>query len=216
MNNKKLSSNNDVKVCYFDAGGTYGRAGIRARQFVGKGPKMRVAQWKTPEFMDDFQIVKDTKNFGTNPNIALLISWRINILNDNVESSLESVEAYALNTQNLNVKDTKYWRIEIFDGEVFVANATPNPKGEIRDVFSTESKGILLPNNIGEALGGVNGGKFLISLVDENDNIIAKREIFAPKGYEFKSNIKAAFQGLENLLQTPEKCNDKATQLRTE
>ena len=204
------------KICYSDAGGSFGKAGLRARQFIGKGPKMRVTQWKTPNFMDDFQIVQTETEKGSKPNIAVLISWRVNVVNNIVESSFESFEAYSLNLTEAQILSAHSWKIEIYDGETFISKTSPANKEYIRDLFSTESKGIIIPAQIGEALGGVNGGKFVISLLDINNNVIVERVVMPPKAYEFKNNAKTANENLDALLQNPEKCEAPTTQLRTQ
>ncbi len=212
-NETKLSNK---KVCVSVAGGTYGRAGVRARQYVGKGPKMRVVQWKTPDFQDDLQIVNDKTNLGTAPNIAVQISWRVDETKTAIESSFESLDAYSINLNTQQSVDAAFWEITIYDGEKSIVSSSKALDGKIRDVFSTESRGIIIPSNIGEALGGVNGGRFQIALLDANKKIIVKREIMPSKGYEFKSASKTAIDGLSQLLKTPDNCTIPTTQLRTQ
>ena len=212
-NETKLSNK---KVCVSVAGGTYGRAGVRARQYVGKGPKMRVVQWKTPDFQDDLQIVDDKTNYGSAPNIAVQLSWRVNETKTAIESSFESLDAYTLNLNTQQSIDAAYWEITIYDGEKSVLSASKALDGKVRDVFSTESRGLIIPSNIGEALGGVNGGRFQIALLDANKKIIVKREIMPSKGYEFKAAAKTAVDGLSELLKTPDNCTIPTTQLRTQ
>lgn len=212
-NETKLSNK---KVCVSVAGGTFGRAGVRARQYVGKGPKMRVVQWKTPDFQDDLQVVNDKTNLGTAPNIAVQISWRVDETKSAIESSFESLDAYTINLNTEQSIDAAFWEITIYDGEKSIVSSSKALDGKVRDIFSTESRGIIIPSNIGEALGGVNGGRFQIALLDANKKIIVKREIMPSKGYEFKSAAKTAIDGLSQLLKTPDNCTIPTTQLRTQ
>jgi hypothetical protein len=212
-NETKIS---DKKVCVSVFGGTYGKSGIRARQFVGKGPKMRLVQWKTPDFQDDLQAVGQEKNTTGPANIAVQISWRVNVTKMAVESSFESLEAYSINLKPEDAARAAFWRFRIFDGDENVISASKPIDNKLRDVFSTESRGIIIPGNFGEAFGGVNGSRFDIAILDSNKNEIVTRNVYAAKGYEFKNSAKGAIEGLENMLLNLENCQIPATQLRVD
>ena len=110
---------------------------------------MRVVQWKTPDFQDDLQIVDDKTNHGSTPNIAVQISWRVDETKTAIESSFESLDAYTLNLNTQQSIDAAFWEITIYDGEKSVLAASKALDGKVRDVFSTESRGLIIPSNIG-------------------------------------------------------------------
>lgn len=216
MNNSKQTRKagaSSKKICFFDAGGSFGKSGVRARQFIGTGPKMRVVQWKTADYLDETQPIPIVKS-QPKPSIELQLSWRISLVNGVLESSFESLDANAINLSQQDLVRAKNWRIEILDNDSVEVSAAAPSHGIIRDNFSTEDRGKPIPTAIGEALGGINGGGFLIGLFDSAGNLILEREIKPMRGYEFKDKVKLAIEGLDEALKDEKNCARLATKLR--
>ncbi len=200
----KLGKNNSAKVCYSDGGGTFGRAGIRARENVGNGPKMRISQWRTPGFT--LSASKEKSN-PKEAKIDALVSWRVTLVPTSVESSFESLTLQVNGIDKSEITQAKKWRITNYDGEVFSYDIVPSGDTLV-NTFSADAKGIIIPGLLGESFGGVNGGKFTAALIDGTENILLETQINAPKGWEFKKSARAAIEGLDELLKTPEKCGE--------
>lgn len=77
-----VASNGARAACLFVAGGTYGKSGLRARQYIGKGPKMRAVQWKTADYLDEFQDLPSGTSGALKPSIALQLTWRISTVKE--------------------------------------------------------------------------------------------------------------------------------------
>lgn len=189
----------EAKYCFFDGGGSFGKAGIRARQNIGNGPKMRVSQWQTAGFNADTK-----SNHGNSPNLEVLLSWRVSVSGNNTESSFESLEVQINNLSEVDKSRAAKWRILNYDGEAFEF-----PFGDISkssEIFSADAKGILIAGLLGESFGGINGGSFELAIIDGQGLEIVSRKFTPPKSWEFKKSARIANQGLEDLLKTPEKC----------
>lgn len=204
------------KACIFVAGGTYGKSGLRARQFVGKGPKMRAAQWKTANYLDEMQALPEGTTGSKKPSIEVQISWRVSTIQDANESSFQSLEAKAIHLPPNDLARAAFWRIGILDNESADVAISKSQNGQIYDLFSSEDRGKQIPAHIGEALGGVNGGAFYIALIGSDGTEILSNTIKPMRGYEFKDKVKLAFEGLDLQLKDEKNCSQLATQLRLE
>lgn len=204
------------KACIFVAGGSYGKSGLRARQYVGKGPKMRAVQWKTADYLDEFQDLPNSAVAAKKPAVAIQLTWRISTIKDIHESSFHSLEARAVNAVPLELARAAFWRVGILDNESVDIPVSRVEGGEIYDLFSSEDRGKQIPAHIGEALGGVNGGGFYIALIASDGTEILANSVKPIRGYEFKDKVKLAFEGLDEQLKDEKNCVRKSTHLRLE
>ena len=202
------------KACIFVAGGSYGKSGLRARQYVGKGPKMRAVQWKTADYLDEFQDLPSGATGKQKPSIALQLTWRISTIKDVHESSFHSLETKAINLAPQDLARAAVWRVGILDNESIDVPVAKAEAGIIYDLFSSEDRGKQIPANIGEALGGINGGGFYLALIATDGSEIVTNAVKPMRGYEFKDKVKLAFEGLDEQLKDERNCIRNATHLR--
>lgn len=199
----KTNSSKEVRYCYFDGGGSFGKSGIRARQNIGSGPKMRIAQWQSMGFIEKHEKKINIANSQT--SIEARISWRLIVTPNALESSFESLELQVPGIKQDDIARAAKWRITNFDGDISDFPISEKQNG-LKQIFSADAKGILIPGLLGESLGGINGGSFEVDLLDNSSQSIVRRKFSPPKSWEFKKNSRLAIEGLDALLLTPEKC----------
>lgn len=205
--NARLVSSNS-KLCYYDYGGTFGKSGIRAKEYIGKGPKMRSVQWKTLGFKDETQ--NNYVHVSNRPDIAAQLTWRTgNSKHDDLELYFDTLKLEAINIPPNSLQKVAAWQIKASDGTVFTHSVSELEGGKLFDTFSTESKGFRMPESFADILGGVNGGNFEVLLLDNSGNIIVSRTIMPVNGAVFKKFAAKAIDGLDVVVEEPQKCGSK-------
>jgi hypothetical protein len=194
-------------LCVADAGQVGTRTGLRAQQFHGPGPKMRLvswqsADWELPAGRTEAQLP------GEGPRLAIKISWRVSVVNDQAESTLESLKVRLREVHPEDTAAGHSWEIIAGDGEVAqLPVEAPTAAGVQEASFVSEGAGSsLLPGLIAESLGGVNGGRFTVRLLDADGYIIADRDIRPLRGYEFKEQAVRVLATLDQQLSAPQQC----------
>lgn len=215
MNKKKESvvSNEKRTVCLFDVEKLGMQRGVQARQLIVDGVVSKsppVAYWATPDFTG---VSNRGPKAGEAPYLQILLGWRISAREGAPESPLDSMLVRAKGIDPATIPASSMWRVSIVDDESheveYVAPATGKP---IDARFTPEGGGgLTLPDIIAEALGGINGGRFEIALVDPTGNVIASRDVRPPRGYEFKIIADKAIEGVKPLANKPETCTTPAT-----
>lgn len=194
-------------LCVADAGVVGTRTGLRAQQFSGPGPKMRLVSWQSadwdlPEGRTEAQLP------GEGPRLAVRISWRVSVVNDQAESTLEKLQVRLREVHAADSSAGSDW--EIIAGDEEVAQLPVElPPGQVvtEGAFTAEGVGTSqLPGIVAESLGGVNGGRFTVRLLDTDGYIIADRDIRALRGYEFKEQAVKALAELDRKLANPQQC----------
>lgn len=203
---QKKTEQKERKLCFVDVGGSFGKSGLRARQYVGKGPKFRIIQWRTFDFPDDLLLQKGQQVYNNHASIAVKLSWRVSEVNGSVESQLDSFEAVPINFKTEQLQNIASWRLIGVDGEKYDFPASEAVREGKVELFSSESKGINISGNIAEDLGGVNGSSFKIGVINVNGVVILQKQILAPNGYMFKGRAMSALEKLDELTKSPEKC----------
>jgi hypothetical protein len=212
----KSEMDSDRPVCQF-VGEDFTRSGLRAQQFLGTGPKGRVVVWNSPDFVDpkDPQEAQEKAKAtgGNKPRLAVQIAWRVTEVNGNFESILESLRVHAVDVAPEDRAAAKDWELLVVDGERFIVEiANPSPP-DLRERFvSDQTAGIKVPGLVAESMGGVNGGRFTIQVLDAQGFIIADRDVRPPRGYEFKERAEAVLAGLDARLADPSGCGGAASE----
>lgn len=194
------------KLCFVDVGGSFGKSGLRARQYIGKGPKFRIIQWKTLDFPDDLDLNQEQKLIDNHASLAAKISWRVSEVNGRIESQLDSLELIPINFKDEQLHKIASWRLIGVDGEKYSFPITENIKNSKPELFSAESKGIIIPGTLAEDLGGVNGSSFKIGALDANGVVLLQKDILASSGYMFKERAMSAIEKLDEIVKMPNKC----------
>jgi hypothetical protein len=195
------------QLCSADAGDVGTRTGLRAQQFLGPGPKRRLVSWQSPDW-DIPEGKTEAQLPGEGPRLAVKISWRVSIVNGAAESTLESLKVRPREIATEDLAAASDWEVLVVDGEQVmlpVDLADGQMVGET--TFASEATGTLaLPGLISEAMGGVNGGRFTVRLLDGEGYIIADRDIRPLRGYEFKEQAAKALNALDVAVASPQGC----------
>jgi hypothetical protein len=200
-------------VCVFENEKLGMQRGVQARQLVVDGVVSRagpVAYWSTP----DFTGVNDRgPKAGEAPYLQVLLGWRMSEREGAPESPLDSMLVRAGGIDGAALPQGTMWRVSIVDDEQHEIEYLPPQAGKpIEARFTPEGGGgLTLPDIIAEALGGINGGRFEVALVDPTGNVIASRDVRPPRGYEFKILADKAIEGVKPLASKPETCTTPAT-----
>jgi hypothetical protein len=200
-------------VCLFDIERLGMQRGVQARQMIVDGKVSKappVVYWSTPDFTG---VNNKGPKPGEAPYLQILLGWRISAREGAPESPLDSVLVRAKGIDPAGIPAGSMWRISIVDDEQHEIEYVPPAKGKaIEARFTPEGGGGLsLPDIIAEALGGINGGRFEIALVDPVGTVIAARDVRPPRGYEFKELADRAIEGVKPLANKPETCTTPAT-----
>jgi hypothetical protein len=200
-------------VCLFDVEKLGMQRGVQARQLVVDGIVSKappVVYWATPDFTG---INERGAKAGEAPYLQVLLGWRISAREGAPESPLDSLVVRAKGIDPATIPAASMWRISIVDDEQHEIEFAPPPAGKPIEARITPEGGggLSLPDIIAEALGGINGGRFEIALVDPTGNIIASRDVRPPRGYEFKLLADKAIEGVKPLANKPETCTTPAT-----
>lgn len=205
----------DVRAaCRFDEGTFGSQRGIRALQVVVDGkPRGRpLVMWATPDW--DKPVVSASTPAAApvaasaEPlNLAVRLAWRMQETEGAPESPLDGLDVRLPPLQS--VPEGAQWRISIVDNEVHDEPAEGLRAGEpLVARFSAEGGGgIVLPGIIADALGGINGGRFEVALVDAAGAVIARRDVRPVRGYEFKALADKAVAGIAPQLANPAQCS---------
>ena len=204
--NTKAKDTEERKLCFIDVGGSFGKSGLRARQYIGKGPKFRIIQWKTMDFPDELNSNQEQQTNNNHASLAVKLSWRVSEVSGSVESQLDSLEVIPINFKNEQIQKITSWRIIGIDGEKYTFPITENIRNSKPEIFSSESKGIMIPGNLAEDLGGVNGSTFKIGVIDANGVVLLQKDILASSGYMFKERALSAIEKLDEIIKTPNRC----------
>jgi hypothetical protein len=194
-------------LCVADEGVVGTRTGLRAQQFHGPGPKLRLVSWQSA----DWELPADKTEAqlpGEGPRLAVKIAWRVSVVNDQAESTLESLKVRLREVHPEDMAAGHSWEIIAGDGEVAQLPVDPEAPAHVREAsFAAEGVGTdQLPGLIAESLGGVNGGRFTVRLLDADGFIIADRDIRPLRGYEFKEQALKALATLDQRLAAPQQC----------
>jgi hypothetical protein len=215
MNKPKKSavSNEKRTVCVFENEKLGMQRGVQARQLIVDGVVSKappVAYWSTPDFTG---VNNRGPKVGEAPYLQVLLGWRMGVREGAPESPLDSMLVRAKGIDPATIPASSMWRISIVDDESHDVEYVAPAKGKpIEARFTPEGGGgLTLPDIIAEALGGINGGRFEIALVDPTGNVIASRDVRPPRGYEFKILADKAIEGVKPLANTPETCTTPAT-----
>lgn len=205
----------DRPVCRF-AGEDFGRSGLAAQQFTGAGPKGRIVVWNSPDFVDPKapQAEQDKARASGNgkPRLAVQIAWRVSEVNGSFESILESLRVHAVSVDEQDRNAARDWEVLAVDGERFMAPVTTPLGPDLRERFvSDQTAGIKVPGLVADSMGGVNGGRFTVQVLDGEGFIIADRDVRPPRGYEFKERAEAVLAGLDARLADPSGCGGAAS-----
>jgi hypothetical protein len=200
-------------VCLFDIEKLGMQRGVQARQLVVDGKVAKappVVYWSTPDFTG---VNNKGPKPGEAPYLQVLLGWRISAREGAPESPLDSVLVRAKGIDPASIPASSMWRVSIVDDEQHEIEFASPPAGKpIEARFTPEGGGgLTLPDIIAEALGGINGGRFEIALVDPVGNVIASRDVRPPRGYEFKILADQAIEGVKPLANKPETCTTPAT-----
>ncbi|MCU0882937.1 MAG: hypothetical protein MUF14_09750 [Hyphomonadaceae bacterium] len=205
----------DRPVCWYE-GEDFGRSGLAARQFTGPGPKGRIVVWNTPDFIDPKAPEPEQAGArtagGTTPRLAVQVAWRVTEVNGAFESILESLRVHAVDVAESDRLAAADWEFLVVDGERYMAPVTTPVPADLRERFvSDQTAGIRLPGLVAESMGGVNGGRFTVQVLDAEGLIIADRDVRPPRGYEFKERAEAVLVGLDARLADPSGCGGPAS-----
>jgi hypothetical protein len=200
-------------VCLFETEKLGMQRAVQARQLVVDGVVSRagpVAYWSTPDFTG---IGNSDPKAGEAPNLQVLLGWRMSAREGAPESPLDMMLVRAKGVDGSTLPRGTMWRVSIVDDEQHEVEFVPPATGKpIEARFTPEGGGGLsLPDIIAEALGGINGGRFEIALVDPVGNLIASKDVRPPRGYEFKILADKAIEGVKPLASRPETCTTPAT-----
>jgi hypothetical protein len=213
--NKKVASPSDTRtVCLFEAEKLGMQRGIQARQLIVNGKVSKappVAYWSTPDFTG---VSNRGPKADEAPYLQVLLGWRMGEREGAPESPLDSMIVRAKGIDPATIPAGARWRVSIVDDEQHDIEFTPPQTGKpIEAKFTPEGGGgLTLPDIIAEALGGINGGRFVIALTDASgEEVIASRDVRPPRGYEFKILADKAIEGVKPLANQPEACTTPAT-----
>jgi hypothetical protein len=200
-------------VCVFEAEKLGMQRGVQARQLIVNGKVSKappVAYWSTPDFTG---VGNRGPKAGEAPYLQVLLGWRMSEREGAPESPLDSMVVRAKGIEASAIPAGAMWRVSIVDDEQHDVEFTAPPFGKpIEARFTPEGGGgLTLPDIIAEALGGINGGRFEIALVDAAGVTIASRDVRPPRGYEFKILADKAIEGVKPLANQPETCTTPAT-----
>jgi hypothetical protein len=200
-------------VCLFDVEKLGMQRGVQARQLVVDGKTSKappIVYWSTPDFTG---VNNRGPKAGEAPYLQVLLGWRISAREGAPESPLDGVLVRAKGIDPKIIPAGTMWRVSIVDDEQHeIEFVQPAPNKPIEARFTPEGGGgLTLPDIIAEALGGINGGRFEIALVDPVGNVIASRDVRPPRGYEFKELADRAIEGVKPLANKPETCTTPAT-----
>jgi hypothetical protein len=200
-------------VCVFEIEKLGMQRGIQARQLIVDGKVSKagpVAYWSTPDFTG---ISNRGPKAGEAPYLQVLLGWRMSVREGAPESPLDGMIVRAKGIDPKTIPASSMWRISIVDDEQHEIEFVPPPAGQpIEARFTPEGGGgLVVPDIIAEALGGINGGRFEIALVDPVGNVIASRDVRPVRGYEFKALADKAIEGVKPLANRPETCTTPAT-----
>lgn len=200
-------------VCLFETEKLGMQRGVQARQLVVDGVVSRagpVAYWSTPDFTN---VATRNAKAGETPDLQVLLGWRMSAREGAAESPLDMMLVRAKSVDGSTLPQGTMWRVSIIDDEQHEIEFVPPASGKpIEARFTPEGGGGLsLPDIIAEALGGINGGRFEIALVDPVGNVIARKDVRPPRGYEFKILADKAIDGVKPLASKPETCTTPAT-----
>lgn len=206
-------SNEKRTVCVFEVEKLGMQRGVQARQLIIDGVVSKsppVAYWSTPDFTG---VSNRGPKAGEAPYLQVLLGWRIGSREGYPESPLDNVIVRAKGIDPSTIPASTMWRISIVDDESHDVEYVAPPAGKVIEAkFTPEGGGgLTLPDIIAEALGGINGGRFEIALVEPNGNVIASRDVRPPRGYEFKIIADKAIEGVKPLANNPETCTTPAT-----
>jgi hypothetical protein len=210
---KAAKSDDKRTVCLFEVEKLGMQRGIQARQLVVNGVVSiapPVAYWSTPDFTG---VSNREAKAGEAPYLQVLLGWRMSAREGAPESPLDSMLVRAKGIDVATIPASSMWRISIVDDESHEIEFAPPAAGKIIEArFTPEGGGgLTVPDIIAEALGGINGGRFEIALVDPTGNVIASRDVRPPRGYEFKIIADKAIEGVKPLANKPETCTTPAT-----
>lgn len=200
-------------VCLFEGEKLGMQRGVQARQLIIDGKVAKappVAYWSTPDFTS---VSNRGPKAGEAPYLQVLLGWRMSAREGAPESPLDSMVVRAKGINPAAIPAGAMWRVSIVDDEQHDVEYTPPSAGKpIEARFTPEGGGgLTLPDIIAEALGGINGGRFEIALVDAAGIIIASRDVRPPRGYEFKILADKAIEGVRPLANQPDSCTTPAT-----
>lgn len=211
---KKVGVSHENKtVCLYEVEKLGMQRGVQARQLVVNGVVSKaqpIAYWSTPDFTG---VSNKGPKAGEAPYLQVLLGWRISAREGAPESPLDSMLVRAKGIDPKLIPASSMWRVSIVDDETHDVEFVPPAAGKaIEAKFTPEGGGgLTLPDIIAEALGGINGGRFEIALVDPTGNVIASRDVRPPRGYEFKIIADKAIEGVKPLANKPETCTTPAT-----
>jgi hypothetical protein len=210
---KKTASDLKRTVCVFEVEKLGMQRGVQARQLVVDGVVARappVVYWSTPDFTG---VSNRGAQTGQAPYLQVLLGWRIGAREGAAESPLDGMILRAKDLAPSAVPAGSKWRISIIDDEQHeVEYEAPSPGKPIEARLTPEGGGgQILPDIIAEALGGINGGRFEVALVDQMGSVIASRDVRPLRGYEFKELGERAIEGVKDLAKQPESCTTPAT-----
>jgi hypothetical protein len=214
MKDKAVAAKEEKRtVCLFETEKLGMQRGVQARQLVVDGVVSRagpVAFWSTPDFTN---VSARSAKAGEAPHLQVLLGWRMSAREGAPESPLDMMLVRAKGVDGVALPQGTMWRISIIDDEQHEVEFVPPESGKpIEARFTPEGGGGLsLPDIIAEALGGINGGRFEIALVDPVGNVIASKDVRPPRGYEFKILADKAIEGVKPLASRPETCTTPAT-----
>jgi hypothetical protein len=201
-------------VCLFEGEKLGMQRGVQARQLIVDGKVSKagpVAYWSTPDFTG---VNNRGPKLGEAPYLQVLLGWRMGEREGAPESPLDSMIVRAKGIDPATIPAGARWRVSIVDDEQHDIEFTPPAAGKpIEARFTPEGGGgLTLPDIIAEALGGINGGRFVIALTDASGEVvIASRDVRPPRGYEFKILADKAIEGVKPLANKPETCTTPAT-----
>ncbi len=210
---KSLTAGAKRTVCLFEVEKLGMQRGVQARQIIVDGVVSKappVAYWSTPDFTG---VSNRGPKPGEAPYLQVLLGWRISAREGAPESPLDSMLVRAKGIDPAAIPASSMWRVSIVDDEQHEIEYVPPTSGKVIEArFTPEGGGgLTLPDIIAEALGGINGGRFEVALVDPTGNIIASRDVRPPRGYEFKILADKAIEGVKPLANNPETCTTPAT-----
>jgi hypothetical protein len=200
-------------ACLFDVEKLGMQRGVQARQLIVDGKLSKappVVYWSTPDFTG---VNERGPKAGEAPYLQVLLGWRISEREGAPESPLDGVLVRAKGIDPTTIPAGTMWRVSIVDDEVHDVEYVPPAAGKVIEARLTPEGGggLTLPDIIAEALGGINGGRFEIALVDPTGTVIASRDVRPPRGYEFKILAEKAIEGVRPLANKPETCTTPAT-----
>ena len=203
------------EICFYEQE-DFGRQGLRAQQLLGPGPKQRMVTWITRDFVPPDE-TRTEEQAEADPNygwgrIAVQINWRVFGEESDLESVLESLNVHVLDVEDQDRVAAKRWELTVVDGERFLVDVEDPNDPMLRARFvQDQTRGLRVPGLVADSMGGVNGGRFFITVLDENGDIVADRDVRPPRGYSFKSRALDALQGLDERLAHPSGCGPGPT-----